>query len=128
MRVVKNKILIFISFLDRKLALFVSKMVRRSSNSERVLLIPAASIDGGFGDDIMVKGFLSLCHYPVTICERKIEARSFWSQRIALDERYNGYFPCLKMLSLIMQHSELHVIGADILDGIYATNMFRFTV
>ena len=50
MRVVKNKILIFISFLDRKLALFVSKMVRRSSNSERVLLIPAASIDGGFGD------------------------------------------------------------------------------
>lgn len=77
MRVVKNKILIFISFLDRGLALFVSKMVRRSSNSERVLLIPAASIDGGFGEDIMVKGFLSLCHYPVTICEKKLKQDLF---------------------------------------------------
>ena len=117
-----------IALFDLNLAIILSHLFRCRCNGKHILLIPADSLSGGFGEDIMVAGFLKGCHFPVTILENKIEPYDYITERknVVCKLGLIGYFPCLSMLNEIKRYSDLYVIGADIMDGIYTNNRLRF--
>ena len=96
----------------------------------RCLLVPAASIDGGFGEDIMVAGFLNGSTFPVTILSTQIEHREFIEKHknVRCSTLLMSSFKYFRMLTLFSRHTDLYIIGADILDGVYTSNKLRFNL
>ena len=120
-----------LKYLDRFLANCGAILIKSDCKIKKILLIPADSIVGGFGEDIMVDGFLNGSDCPVTIVAPIIESRAYLNGRKHQIQCVNGLvgkFPLLSMFRLLRKHSDLYVIGADILDGVYANNKIRFDI
>lgn len=112
------------TFADLYLAFFFSLFFKKGKSG--ILLIPAADLCGGFGEDIMIGSFLK--RYE----KQKVDfivGKSYNKDYLSGNVQYvilNKLF-CLTRLVLIMKsYSELHVIGADIMDGFHTTGTNRF--
>ena len=115
---------------DRTIALFLSRLLRTKTSESRVLLIPAGDINGGFGEDVMVAGFLNICDRPITILANTIEKRQYINEKkdVSTSTVLNKRLKYLRVLRLLSVHSDVFVIGADILDGVYSNNKIRFNI
>lgn len=114
----KIKIKELISHIDFAVAKLMSLFIKRTS-TDKILLIPAADISGGFGEDIMVGSFIN--HYP----NRNID--------LIVGLQYNQYYAdksvqysilykkiyFTRLVFIMSGYSELHIIGADIMDGFH---------
>ena len=90
------------------------------------MIMPADSISGGFGEDIMVAGLLNSLDCPVAIFASVIEPRFFLGKDVMKVEYGKGYFVYTMFAWLMRKYSDYYIIGADILDGIYDSNVLRF--
>lgn len=125
---IKKKAIGVIKFLDINIAIAISHLLKCKYNNRRALLIPADSLTGGFGEDVMVAGFLECCEFPVTILLDRTEHSQVIADRndVSCKLGLNGCFPCISLINDIRKHSDLYVIGADIMDGVYDNNRLRF--
>lgn len=102
--------------------------IARKSKSTSILLVPAAELNGGFGEDIMVVSFLTNFSKgnPVTILtttgNEKSELRKIKEKLSFVNGFSNNKVNFIKMLFIIRKHNLLYVIGADIMDGTYQVN------
>lgn len=111
---------------DYAIALMLSKKITGSRN-DKIILMPADDLSGGFGEDIMVYSFLN--HFK----DRQVDlaVRRKFIKDYAMDcHQYtilNGFFVYIKLLLLLRKYDELHVIGADIMCGDYSKSaLLRF--
>lgn len=94
----------------------------------RALLLPAADINGGFGEDVMVAGFIKACEDPLTIMANIIEDRDYIPSNVGRLNFSKYKFKYLHALFLMREYSDFYIIGADILDGVYENNVIRFNL
>lgn len=116
--------------IDLCVAFFISILLNNKAKQKQAILIPAADIVGGFGEDIMVAGFLQEYIHPVTILSSRIDERDYI--------RRSGKVKCSTLLGkrlkycsttlLLWDYTDLFVIGADILDGVYDNNRIVFNL
>ncbi len=98
----------------------LSSIQYRKDCRKGVLLIPAAKLNGGFGEDIMVGAFVE--HFKdeaIGIYTDEIISRPDYlgeNVKYISGFRYGNYFSMLKVLR---SYSSVYVLGADILDGTY---------
>ncbi|MDR6809228.1 polysaccharide pyruvyl transferase WcaK-like protein [Dyadobacter sp. BE34] len=101
---------------------FLAKFKKRTDNNA-ILLIPAGDLDGGFGEDIMITSFIKNFSNdrPVTVLTYNVIHRPDYLDKFG-NVSYAGGFRdlnYLKLFGLMREHSEVLVIGADIMDGTY---------
>ena len=115
--------------IDLSLALLFAHMYRGKSGYDAIV-IPADSICGGFGEDIMIYGFLHGFNKKTTIYIQQVEQRKYLQEHFDIEIRsgLNGKWPYLSALKELIRHKNLYVIGADILDGVYKNNIIRFNI
>lgn len=102
---------------------------RNLMEKKKVLLLPAATLDGGFGDDIMVRAFVNTLHdVPISIInDGKISNKLFIGIKdVNVIQRYWNLNLYTTYLRLFRDHTDFYIIGADILDGVYDSNKMRF--
>lgn len=100
-----------------------------NKNEKCAVLIPAADINGGFGEDVMVAGFINACPIPITVCAKRIMPRSFLQNpKVKCIEFRQKKFLYYSLVKILMKHTDLYIIGADILDGVYKNNVIRFHI
>ncbi|MGS2738013.1 polysaccharide pyruvyl transferase family protein [Sinomicrobium sp. M5D2P17] len=88
----------------------------KDMNTGAVLLLPPTNLSGSFGDELMVAAFVE-AYYPrkVTIyTDIKIERPDILSAWDNVDYKIFG-----KYHFLLKEYSEVHVLGADNMDGEY---------
>lgn len=112
-----KNIIFLIKEIDFIIASILTIFFKSSKENKNILLIPAADLNGGFGEDIMVYSFLK--HYA----DKKIdlivgnEYKKFYtSNSIQYHIIYNKIY-YTRLVFIMRKYSELHVIGADIMDG-----------
>lgn len=127
-RYVKDKFCRIISLVDFYIAFLLSFILNRDKYTSNAILIPADDICGGFGEDIMVAGFANLYRKPFTIGAKRIDNRTFFSDNIDKQICFTGHFQYVKFVRLLQKYSDLYIIGADILDGVYEINKQRFRI
>ena len=108
-------------------AKILSFVLVKKSDASKAILFPADSIIGGFGEDIMVAGFLNLYTEGLTIAAHRIDKRFFIENRRNVDSITfsNGLF---KYLKLLRKYEKVYLIGADVLDGVYDVNKEKFHI
>lgn len=113
MRIIR-KIINEIDYIIASILAIFFRLIRKNNN---ILLIPAADLNGGFGEDIMVYSFLQ--YYA----DKKIdlivgtECKKYYANIcIQYPIIYNKIF-YTRLVFIMRKYSELHVIGADIMDG-----------
>ncbi len=102
--------------------LFISEKIKEKSDS--ILLIPAANLDGGFGDDLMVVSFIDNFsqNRPVTLYTSDVNRRPDYLsgyKNIKFVGGLNDKLSYLNALKLLKQHSLVYLLGADNMDGSY---------
>ena len=102
----------------------VLRLRKVPDQTRETLLLPAADLDGGFGEDLMVSAFVSL-----TKPNEKIDILT--SEGIRRDD-YLGRYPNIsylnafktgnyfRLLSLTREYKRMVVLGADVLDGFHS--------
>lgn len=130
LKYVKQQLLNAVEKIDFIISKVLSSVLKCNVPDRKFLLVPAASINGGFGEDIMVGGFLNGCNLPVTILSTEIECRGYLKKHknVSYSTLLTSRFKYLRILTLFGQHTDLYIIGADILDGIYTSNKLRFNL
>lgn len=106
--------------------LAIRKLKRGEASSSvkgKTLLVPPASLNGSFGDELMVVSYLANFgkEEDVTILTKELIVRDDLLSGF-MNVRYLGGFTnhsYFKSLSLLKDFSKVVVIGADILDGAY---------
>lgn len=112
-------------------AFFVAPLTCRRNLriKKKVLLLPAATLDGGFGDDIMVRAFVHVLHdVPISIINDGMVNNKLFSgiKNVNIIQRYWNLNLYTAYLRLFRDHTDFYIIGADILDGVYDSNKMRF--
>ncbi|HTR80594.1 MAG TPA: polysaccharide pyruvyl transferase family protein [Bacteroidota bacterium] len=122
----KNLLVYFVVEIKWFIALIylkVSRAIESSSSSKDILLLAGADLDGGFGDDIMVKAFVSQYGKDVKI--------DIFTPKIIRREDYLGDYPNVGyvggfkignyfyFIKVIKKYKCVAVFGADVLDGYY---------
>lgn len=110
------------------LSLVIAKFKRIDKKNDAVLLVPAANLNGGFGEDIMVTSFIENFSdgKPVTIFTNEvIERPDYLSQysNVTFQGGFGGFWNYMKVLNVLLKHSTVYVIGADIMDGTYGRSL-----
>lgn len=119
-----------ICWTDYLIASIFAKFVTYRPYKNNVILIPAADIVGGFGEDIMVAGFLEECKSHVTILASRFETRDYITKNpnVNCSTLFGRRLKYCKAVSLFKTYTDLYVIGADILDGVYNNNIILFNL
>ena len=125
-RRVKKLLISIISEIDFNIALLFSSFNKSKSKQRCALVMPAGSINGGFGEDIMVAALLQTIECPVTIIAPVIEGRRYYNRETLFVEYGKSKFLCLKIAKIFRHFTDYYVIGADIMDGLYDDNNLRF--
>lgn len=113
----KKLILKLIAWSDNLISILLAHFL--SKGKDGILLLPAADLNGGFGEDIMVGSFLKAFNkhkLDLIVCNAydKDYLKDNKQYPILLDKLY-----LTKLVLLMRKYSELHVIGADIMDGFH---------
>ena len=127
----KIKLLIknILSQIDFLVSLLLALSCKYRAIEKSAVLIPAAEINGGFGEDVMVAGFINICPMPVTVCARRIMPRSYLqNSKVKCVEFHQKKFIYCSLMKVLKSHTDLYIIGADILDGVYGNNVIRFNI
>lgn len=129
-RIFKNRVVSVVENVDLVFAKILSFVLVKKSDASKAILFPADSIIGGFGEDIMVAGFLNLYTEALTIAAPRIDKRSFIENRKNVDSITfsNGLFKYLKLVLLLRKYEKVYLIGADVLDGVYDVNKEKFHI
>ncbi|WP_316819932.1 polysaccharide pyruvyl transferase family protein [Pedobacter gandavensis] len=106
------------------LALFFSLFVKGKKGAKKVLVLPAANLNGGFGEDIMITSFINnfANDAQVNILNGfKIIREDYRriNNNVVFLDGFNEKVNFLKLLFLIKDCALVYVIGADIMDGTY---------
>lgn len=128
MKKIKSIVKYFLNELNWQVTRFLCFFVKSQKN-DSILLIPAANLDGGFGEDIMIMSFIenfSKGREVTIFTPQKIERKDYTLHYKNVS--FIGgmlYTPInyYKTLSLLKKHSLIYVIGADIMDGTYSESM-----
>ena len=104
-----------------RIATFIAKL-SKSTYERDILLIPAAELDGGFGDDVMVLSFINHAknnNKTVTIFTRNVNKRSDYLNSFNNFEYEGGFYNgnYFKFIKLLKKHKSVFILGADIMDG-----------
>lgn len=119
----KSLVKSMVGSLNWHLAYSLSRSNKGINHQGSILLVPAGNLAGGFGEDVMVASFIANFSKgrPVTVfTQRVIERPDFLGDFKGV--RYLGGFGnqnYLKHLNVLKEHTEVYVIGADIMDGTY---------
>lgn len=105
-------------------ALFCSFFIKAKKNANKILVLPAANLNGGFGEDIMITSFMNNFANGTPVCILngfKIIREDYKkiNKNIEFIDGFNDKVNFLKLLLLIKNCSLVYVIGADIMDGTY---------
>ncbi|WGQ12463.1 polysaccharide pyruvyl transferase family protein [Pedobacter gandavensis] len=106
------------------LALFCSLFVKGKKDAKKVLVLPAANLNGGFGEDIMITSFINNFANDAQVCilnGHKIIREDYRAinKNVVFLDGFNEKVNFLKLLFLIKDCALVYVIGADIMDGTY---------
>lgn len=127
MSTLKQKVKLLYGSVTWAIAKLLSNFTSKAE-SDSILLIPAASLNGGFGEDLMVVSFLSNFsnNKQVTILTgtriERPEYRSINPNISFVGGFHNDKVNFVSILNLIKRHKLVYVIGADIMDGTYKIN------
>ena len=113
----KKLILKLIAWSDSLISMMLAHLL--SKGKDGILLLPAADLNGGFGEDIMVGSFLKAFNkHKLDLIVSNAYDKDYLKDNkqypILLDKLY-----LTKLVLLMRKYSELHVIGADIMDGFH---------
>lgn len=126
---IKNNLVLLVLTIDQFLAILLTYFIKRDSNANTVMLIPADSLTGGFGEDVMVSGFIEKVDANILIITKRIKMHGYLKRKNIKNKRgLVGYFPCLSIINTMRGCNILYVIGADIMDGVYTNNKIRFAL
>lgn len=105
-------------------ASFCSFFIKAEKNANKILVLPAANLNGGFGEDIMITSFMNNFANGTPVCILngfKIIREDYKTinKNIEFIDGFNDKVNFLKLLLLIRKCSLVYVIGADIMDGTY---------
>lgn len=105
-------------------ASFCSLFIKANKNANKILVLPAANLNGGFGEDIMITSFMNNFANGTPVCilnGYKIirEDYKIINKNIEFIDGFDDRVNFLKLLFLIKNCSLVYVIGADIMDGTY---------
>lgn len=129
-RIFKNRAISVVEKVDLVFAKILSFVLVKKPDASKAILFPADSIIGGFGEDIMVAGFLNLYTEALTIAAPRIDKRFFIENRKNVDSITfsKGLFKYLKLVLLLRKYEKVYLIGADVLDGVYNVNKEKFYI
>lgn len=129
-RIFKNRAISVVENVDLVFAKILSFVLVKKPDASKAILFPADSIIGGFGEDIMVAGFLNLYTEALTIAAPRIDKRFFIENRKNVDSITfsKGLFKYLKLVLLLRKYEKVYLIGADVLDGVYDVNKEKFHI
>lgn len=110
------------------LSLVLANLIKKDKKNEAVLLVPAANLNGGFGEDIMVTSFIENFSggKPVTIFTHEVIERPDYLSKypnIRFQGGFGGFWNYILVLKVLSKHSIVYVIGADIMDGTYGRSL-----
>lgn len=105
-------------------AFVCSFFIKAKKNANKILVLPAANLNGGFGEDIMITSFMNNFANGTPVCilnGYKIIREDYKTinNNIEFIDGFNDRVNFLKLLLLIKNCSLVYVIGADIMDGTY---------
>lgn len=105
-------------------ASFCSLFVKANKDANKILVLPAANLNGGFGEDIMITSFMNNFANGTPVCilnGYKIIREDYKTinKNIEFIDGFDDRVNFLKLLFLIKNCSLVYVIGADIMDGTY---------
>lgn len=106
------------------LASFCSLFIKANKDADKILVLPAANLNGGFGEDIMITSFMNNFANGTPVCilnGYKIIREDYKkiNKNVEFIDGFNDRVNFLKLLLLIKNCSLVYVIGADIMDGTY---------
>lgn len=106
------------------LAFLCSFFVKGKKGANQILVLPAANLNGGFGEDIMITSFINnfANNAPVCILNGYRIVREDYrtiNKNVEFRDGFNDKVNFLKLLFLIRNSALVYVIGADIMDGTY---------
>lgn len=101
-----------------------SFFIKANQQANKILVLPAANLNGGFGEDIMITSFMNNFANGTPVCILngfKIVREDYKAinKNIEFVDGFNDKVNFLKLLFLIRNCSQVYVIGADIMDGTY---------
>lgn len=105
-------------------ASFCSLFIKANKTANKILVLPAANLNGGFGEDIMITSFMNNFANGTPVCilnGYKIIREDYKTinKNIEFIDGFDDRVNFLKLLFLIKNCSLVYVIGADIMDGTY---------
>lgn len=105
-------------------ASFCSLFIKANKTANKILVLPAANLNGGFGEDIMITSFMNNFANGTPVCilnGYKIIREDYKTinKNIEFIDGFDDRVNFLKLLLLIKNCSLVYVIGADIMDGTY---------
>lgn len=106
------------------LALLCSFFIKAKKNTNRILVLPAANLNGGFGEDIMITSFIKNFANGSPVCilnGYKIIREDYRTinRDIEFRDGFNDKVNFLSLLFLMRKCALVYIIGADIMDGTY---------
>lgn len=106
------------------LAFLFSFFVKAKKGANTILVLPAANLNGGFGEDIMITSFINNFADDAPVCilnGYKIIREDYRtiSKNVTFRDGFNDKVNFFQLLFLIRNCSLVYVIGADIMDGTY---------
>ena len=106
------------------IAFFCSFFIKAKKHANKILVLPAANLNGGFGEDIMITSFMNNFANGTPVCilnGYKIIREDYKTinKNIEFIDGFNDRVNFLQLLLLIKNCSLVYVIGADIMDGTY---------
>lgn len=105
--------------LDYLLASILVIFLRKKKKIKDILLIPAADLSGGFGEDIMVGSFINhFSNRDIDLIVGTQHKKYYVDKNIQYPILYKKMY-YTQLLFIMSEYSELHVIGADIMDGFH---------
>lgn len=125
----KKKIINIIVTLDYILAMCIAFIYKSKRIANNAILIPAGALNGGFGDDIMTASFINAYKGNIIIVSNVEGEKDYLNNKKIkkiIPSKY--YYPFTSILKHMHLTSDIYIIGADILDGVYENNKNRFRI
>lgn len=121
LRKIVNQIIVDISWITAKI---IVKSRKNLQDSNAILIVPAADLDGGFGEDLMVISLLKnfFQDRPVSLLNFNQIIRKDYQlvhKNLTFLSGFTQRVNYVNILNIINRHSLVIVIGADIMDGTY---------